>query len=131
MRGIDVACVVFLVGHQFDPVLFVGNHVTETVALRVLGQSGDGERAVRPLLGNLLVLGEDPLLFQLQLQGLTLGNIKQTGVSGGMPARSWVEFLARFPKKGFYSFALQHSEQTSRVFFYKGPRRRGLWNSGK
>lgn len=73
MRGIDVACVVFLVRHQFDPVLFIGNNITETVAFHILRQSGCCEDAVEALLGNMLVLGEDPLLLQLQLQGLTLG----------------------------------------------------------
>lgn len=73
MRGIDVACVVFLVRHQFDPVLFIGNDIPETVAFHILRQSGRCEDTVHSLLGNVLVLGEDPLLFQLQLQGLTLG----------------------------------------------------------
>ena len=72
MRGIDVARVVLLVWHKFNPILLVRNHVAEAVALCVFGQSCRGENAVRPLLGNLLVLSEDPLLFQLQLQGLTL-----------------------------------------------------------
>lgn len=73
MRGIDVACVVFLVRHQFNPVLFIGNDITETVAFHILRQSGCCEDTVNSLLGNVLVLGKDPFLFQLQLQGLTLG----------------------------------------------------------
>lgn len=77
MRGIDVACVVFLVRHQFDPVLFIGNDITETVAFYVLRQSGCCEDTVNSLLGYVLVLGEDPLLFQLQLQGLTLGKLNK------------------------------------------------------
>lgn len=72
MRGIDVACVVFFVRNQFHPVLLIGDDITETVALHILRQSGCCEDTVRPLLGNVLVLREDPLLFQLQLQGLTL-----------------------------------------------------------
>lgn len=72
MWGVDVACVVLLVGYQLNPILFVGNHVTETVALCVFGQSCCGDNTVGPLLGNLLVLCENTLLFQLQLQGLTL-----------------------------------------------------------
>lgn len=73
MRGVDVACVVFLVRHQFDPVLFIGNNIAETVAFHILRQSGCCEDTVSSLLRNVLVLGEDPLLFELQLQGLTLG----------------------------------------------------------
>lgn len=72
MRGIDVACVVFLVRHQFDPVLFIGNDITETVAFHILRQGGCCEDTVNSLLGYVLVLSENPLLFQLQLQGLTL-----------------------------------------------------------
>lgn len=72
MRGIDVARVVLLVRHKLDPILFVRDDVAEAVALRVFGQSCCGEDAVCPFLGNLLVLGEDPLLLQLQLQRLTL-----------------------------------------------------------
>lgn len=79
MRGIDVACVVLLVWYKLDPVLFVRNHVTETVALCVFGQSCCGENTVCPLLGNLLILSEDPLLFQLQLQGLTLERQREKG----------------------------------------------------
>lgn len=63
MRGIDVASVVLLVWNKLDTVLFVRHHVTESIALRVFRQSGCGEKTVCSLLGNLLVLSEDPLLF--------------------------------------------------------------------
>lgn len=72
MRGIDIARIVLLVWYKLDPILFVRNNVTETVALCVFGQSCCCENTVCPFLGNLLILSEDPLLFQLQLQGLTL-----------------------------------------------------------
>lgn len=97
MRGINVACVVLFVGHQLDPVLFVRNNVAETVALRVFGQSRCGEDAVCPLLWHLLVLSEDPLLFQLQLQGLTLQRQerKRRG-EGGMEGVLLVEYQATY-----------------------------------
>lgn len=73
MRGVDVTRVVFFVGHKLDSILLVRDDITKTVALQVFGQSCRRDDAVRPLLRHLLVLGEDPLLLQLQLQGLTLG----------------------------------------------------------
>lgn len=103
VRGVDVACVVFLVGHKLHAILLVRNDVTETVALRVLGQSRRGEDAVGLLLGHLLVLSEDPLLLQLQLQGLTLQRQRRRG--GGVLA---IENQATQPK-GFYSFTLHHT----------------------
>lgn len=72
MRGVDVARVVLLVGHELDPVVFIRNDVTEAVALGVFGECRRGEDAAGPFLGHLLVLCEDLLLFQLQLQVLTL-----------------------------------------------------------
>ena len=80
MRGVNVACVVLLVGYELDPILLVRNNITETVALCVFGQSCCGENTVCPLLGHLLILSEDPLLFQLQLQGLTLERQRKKGV---------------------------------------------------
>lgn len=109
MRGIDVARVVFLIRHQFDPVLFVWNHVAEAVALRVLGQGGCVEDAVDPLLGNLLVLGEDPLLFQLQLQGLALGKSNRGTLVTEFQRTQ--RFLFRSPES-FYSFTFQHTKET-------------------
>lgn len=72
MRGINVARVVLLVWYELDPILLIRDDVTETVALCVFRQSCCGENRVCPLLGHLLILSEDSLLFQLQLQGLTL-----------------------------------------------------------
>lgn len=89
MRGVDVACVVLLVRHQLNPVLLIGNHITETVAFHILRQSGRCKDAVHPLLENLLILSEDPLLLQLQLQCLTLGKPKRD-ISHGNPALSEV-----------------------------------------
>lgn len=73
VRGVDVTRVVFFVGDKLDSILLVRDDITKTVALQVFGQSCRRDDAVRPLLRHLLVLSEDPLLLQLQLQGLTLG----------------------------------------------------------
>lgn len=105
MRGIDVACVVFLVRHQFHPVLFIGNNITETVAFHILRQSGCCEDTVKSLLGNVLVLGEDALLFQLQLQGLTLGKsnrgtlvmeFQHSGLSRSVPKELCLIYIPAF-----------------------------------
>lgn len=73
MRGVDVSRVVLFVWHKLHSILLVRDDVTETVALYVFGQRCCREDAVGPLLGHLLVLGEDLLLLQLQLQRLILG----------------------------------------------------------
>lgn len=119
MWGIDVARVVLLVWHELDPILLVRNHVAEAVALCVFGQSCRGENTVRPLLGNLLVLSEDPLLFQLQLQGLTLERKewerkrKRGGGCWSLNSREHIiqRFLFQFPR-GFYPFTFHHTEET-------------------
>lgn len=126
MRSIDVACVVLLVRHQFDPVLFVWNHIAETVAFRVLGQSGCRKHAVDPLLENLLILGEDPLLLQLQLQGLTLG--KPNRGTSVMEIQHTQRFLLQSPKEFLFiyipAYQRDHSEQNSH--FNKRPRHSAL-----
>jgi len=114
MRGIDVARVVLFIWHQLDPILFVRNNVTESVALRVFGQSCCGENTVGSLLGHLLILSEDPLLFQLQLQGLTLnrqGEREREGGGGGLLIHIIQTFLFQF-QRGFYSFTFHHTEET-------------------
>lgn len=72
MRGVDVARVVLLGGHQLHAGVVVGQHVLEAVALAVLGQLSDGALAGGPALGHLLVLGEHAALLQTLLQDLAL-----------------------------------------------------------
>lgn len=118
MRGIDVARVVLLVGYKFNPILFVRNNVTETVALCVFGQGCRGENTVCPLLEHLLILSEDPLLFQLQLKGLTL---RQRGRERERRGALVIEFQATHHsevflsvhQRGFYSFTFHHTRDYS------------------
>lgn len=112
MRGIDVARVVLLVWYKLNPILFVWNNVTETVALSVFGQSCCSENTVCPLLGHLFILSEDPLLFQLQLQSLTLKRQRERRREEGVLVIHMIQrFLIQSPR-GFYLFTFHQTQET-------------------